>query len=233
MKIIVLFRCTKQMKIIFTTSLYLLLIMIVVPVSAQKKKSSVGYLITQTHDTIACEFVQHSWKKQPASIKVRVNGKDTIIYPGSINSFINPSGNEFVSRKIELFKYNRDIQFAISNDIPSSEIISAAFLKILYRGRITLFLYKDVLGGDHYFIEKNSVLKEIYIHLYYTVGGYVTGTNTKQPVVVNNFQYYYGLKEMMQDCKNIFPEIDKTQLNAKSLISLLQKYDKCQLIPDN
>ena len=223
---------TKQMKIILTTTLYLFLIIIVVPASGQKKKPSSGYVITQTNDTIACVFDPYNWKKQPASIKVRVHGKDTTIYPGSINSFINPSGNEFVSRKIELFKYNRDIQFAISNDIPSSEIISAAFLNILYRGRITLYLYKDRLGGDHYFIEKNSVLKEIYIHLYYTVGGYVTGTNTKQPVVVNNFQYYFTLKEMMQDCGNIFPEVDKTQLNAKSLISLLKQYDKCTIAPD-
>ena len=113
--------------------------------------------------------------------------------------------------------------------MPFTEIITAAFLKILYFGKINLYLYKDALGNEHFFIEKNSLLKEIYIHHYYTVGGYVTGTHTRQPVVVNNLQYYYGLKEMMQDCKNIFPQIDTTELNAKSLISLLKEYEKCDL----
>ena len=162
-----------------------------------------------------------------------MNGNDTIFYPGNITGFINPSGNEFITRKIEFFKYNRSIQDAIPEDVPMSEIVPAAFLKVLYRGKINLYLYKEALANDHYFIEKNSVLKDIYIHLYSTVGGYVTGTNTKQPVVVNNFQYYYGLKDMMQDCKSIFPEIDKTELNTRSFISLLKQYNKCPIMPGN
>lgn len=218
------------MKIILTTTLYLLFIMLVTPVIAQKKKSSSGYIITQTNDTVACEFEPYNWKKQPVSIKARINGYDTVLHPGEISGFMNSSGNEFTSRKIELFKYNREIQNAAPDNIPSSEIISAAFLKTLYRGKINLYLYKDALGNDHYFIEKNSVLKEIYTHLYSSIGGHHTSVknpSARQSVVVNNFQYYYGLKEMMQDCKDIFPNVDKTELNAKSLISLLKEYEKC------
>jgi len=161
------------MKRILTTTLYFLLLIVSYKAAGQKKKPSNGYIISKTHDTLTCQFEQFNWKKQPAFIKIRLAVRDSVIYPGNIGGFINPSGIEFVSRKIELFKYNRDIQFAISNEIPFSEIIPAAFLKILYRGRINLYLYKDLLGGDHYFTEKNSVLKEIYIHLYYTIGGHV------------------------------------------------------------
>jgi hypothetical protein len=221
------------MKIILTTTLYLLFIVIVVPVAGQKKKSSTGYIITKTNDTVACEFEPFNWKKQPASIKVKINRADTVFNTSEIKGFMNPAGNEFTSRKIELFKYNRDIQTAVSGDVPSSEIISSAFLKVLYRGKINLYLYKDALGGDHYFIEKKSVIKEIYIHLYSSVGGYATSTinpHARKPVVVNNFKYYYGLKEMVQGCSTLFPEVDKTELNAKSLISLLKQYDRCIVV---
>ncbi len=69
------FLCTKQMKIILTTTLYLLFIIMVIPVVAQKRKSSTGYIITQANDTIACEFAPYNWKKQPVSLKVRIDGK--------------------------------------------------------------------------------------------------------------------------------------------------------------
>ena len=210
--------------------------MIVFPVAAQKRKSSAGYIITKTNDSVACEFEQYNWKKQPVVLKVKIDGNDTVIHSEEINGFINPSGNEFATRKIELFKYNTDIQTAVSGDIPPSEIISGAFLKILYRGKINLYLYKDALSSDHYFIEKNSVIKEIYIHLYSSTGGYpssVKNPHARRAVVVNNFQFYYGLKEMMQDCKDIFPGVDKTELNAKSLISLLKQYEKCPIVDDN
>jgi len=50
------------MKIILTTTLYLLFIIIVLPASGQKKKFSAGYIITQTNDSIACEFEPYNWK---------------------------------------------------------------------------------------------------------------------------------------------------------------------------
>ena len=226
---------TKQMKTILTITIYLLFIVIVIPVAAQKKKSFSGYIITQTNDTVSCEFEPFNWKKQPVLIKARIDGHDTVFRPGEINGFMNSSGSEFVSRKIELFKYNNEIQTATPDDVPWSKIIPAAFLKVLYRGKAVLYFYKDVLGYDHYFIEKNSILKEIYVHLYYTGGGHgISPKNpNKKPVVVNYFQYYYGLKEIMQDCKDIFPEIDKTEYTTRSIISLLKKYDKCPPVSGN
>lgn len=218
------------MKRILIITLYFLIVSY--NAAGQKKKLSGGYIITKTNDTLACEFEQYNWKKQPPAIKIRINGNDTTIYPNSISGFISPSGNEFVSRKIELFKYNREVQNAAPNDVPFTEVIAAAFLKLLYAGKINLYLYKDALGNEHFFIEKNSSLKEIYIHLYSSIGGIATSTknpHAKQPVVVNNFQYYFVLKELMQDCKNIFPKVDKTELNANSLISLLKEYEKCDL----
>ena len=217
------------------STLFVLLI-IFLNADAQKKKTSTGYIITKNNDTVACDFGSHNWKKQPAQLKIKIDGKDTIIRPEEISGFTNSLGNKFVSRKIELFKYNREIQTAIAGDVPEIEIVPAAFLKILYQGKINLYLYKDALNSDHFFIEKNSMLKEIYIHLYSSTGGYSTSTLNafaKKPVVVNNFQYYYGLKEMMQDCKDIFPEVDKTELNTKSLISLLKQYEECKVVNDN
>jgi hypothetical protein len=209
--------------------------MIVFPVAGQKKKPSSGYIVTKNNDTVACDFAAYNWKKQPSEIKVRINERDTIIYPNEIEGFKNSDGHEFISRKIELFKYNKEIQNAVSGDVPFSEIIPSAFLKTLYHGKINLYSYKDGLAGEHYFIEKDTALKEIYIHLYSSTGGFPSSkvnSHARRPVVVNNFQYYYALKIMMQDCKNIFPEVDKTELNAKSLISLLKQYDECTVTPD-
>ncbi len=160
---------------------------------------------------------------------------DTIFNAGAISGFMNSSGAQFVSRKIELFKYNKEIQTATPDDVPWSQIIPAAFLKILYSGKTRLYFYKDVLGYDHYFIEKNSILKEIYLHLYSTGGGHAISPKNpyKKPVVIYYFQYYYGLKEIMQDCTDIFPEVEKTEFTVKSIISLLKKYDKCPVLPGN
>ena len=224
------------MKIILTTTLYLLLMILFFPATGQKKSSSTGYVITKTNDTLPCEFEAYNWKKQPHSIKVRINGNDTIVYPGEVSSFKNSSEHEFVSHEIELFRYNREVQNAVSGNIPFSETIPAAFLKVLYKGKINLYLYKDGLGVDHYFIEKISIIKEIYIHLYSSIGGFpssVRNPHARQPVVVNNLQYYFGLKEMMQDCMDIFPEVDKTELNTKSLIALLKEYEKCPAASGN
>jgi hypothetical protein len=202
----------------------------------QKNKNTTGYVIYKNNDTVRCTFNNTNWKKQPASIKVNINGNDSSLGPGQVTSFISPSGDEFVSRRIELFKYNRSIQDAIAGDVPETEVISGAFLKVLYQGKVNLYLYLDALNNSHYFIEKNSDLQEIYTHLYSSVGGFSSRTlnaHAKKPVVVNNFQYYYGLKKMMQDCPSIFPEVDKIDLNTKSLVTLLKQYNNCETVSGN
>jgi hypothetical protein len=202
----------------------------------QKFKSASGYIVYPRGDTVQCTFNTNNWKKQPAAVKVNINGNDSSLGPNQVSSFMNPSGEEFVSRRIELFKYNRSIQDAIAGDVPETEIIPAAFLKVLYRSKINLYLYQDPLNNPHYFIERNADLQEIYIHLYSSVGGFSSRTlnaHAKKPVVVNNFQYYYGLKKMMQDCPTIIPEVDKTELYSRSLIALLKLYNKCEISPNN
>ena len=204
--------------------------------SAQKSKNAGGYIVTAGNDTLGCKFNSYNSKKHPVSIQVNLNGNDTTFYPSQIRGFITPPGEEFVSRKIYLFKYNLSPQNAIAGEIPETDTIPAAFLKVLHAGRIYLYLYKDALKNDHYFIEKNNDLQELYSHLYLTTIGQTPSTLApylKEQSLTNNFQYYFGLKKMMQDCAALFADIDKTELKPGSLISLLKKYDRCSGSRDN
>lgn len=193
--------------------------------NAQKNKVENGYIITRQNDTIPCVFKARSWKKQPFQIRVSIGEKDSVITPEKIKAFflISP-GIEYESRLISPALYELNMQFAVGNDYkPFFDSANYAFLRLVYKGSISLFLYEDKIERKHFFLNVGDELTEIYKHLYSTAGGF----HNTDPLVVWYNQYIKMLKVLMADCKSLFSIIDVMELKEESLVSLLKLYDKC------
>jgi len=209
----------------FSKLIYLFLtIFLTFDLNGQKKKLAEGYVVTHRSDTVLYTFSPRNWNRQPVEIKIKLNGKDSTIWPNQINGFIIPSLNmEYKAREVRLVKYIIDQQFAQNGYLPDYDTARVAFLKVLYNGRLNLLLFQDKLENKHYFIGVGDEVTEIYSHLYSTAGSW----HGKFPVVEWYKQYIPTLKIFMASCKPLFSIIEAMEFKEENILGLLKLYDKC------
>ena len=190
----------------------------------QKKKAIEGFIVTRALDTVACLFSARNWTKQPFEIKMKLQGKDSLIKPNQIAGFFIPSMDiEYKAREIRSVKYVINIQEAENGYKPDIDTARYVFIKTLYRGNLSLLMYQDKIERKHFFVEVGNEITEIYSHLYSAAGNW----HNNDPVVEWYKQYISALKVFMNDCRSVYSLIDVMELNEASLLQLFKTYDYC------
>jgi hypothetical protein len=159
-----------------------------------------GYLITLNGDTIHGFLLAQNGinSYRNAIFKISLDGKEEEYSPEEIEGYRFIDGKYFVSIKL--------------NTGPNKELKSV-FMEYLIKGIISIYFYVDS-QGDHYYIEKEPYgLREL-----------------SEPIKINNegkisTSLYKGkLKSLMADCPEMDKDINSSQLNNSSLVSIAKKY---------
>lgn len=213
------------MRILNKFSLALALVTVSIICEAQKNKELKGYIISLQNDTLPCSFKQKNWKKQPVEIIIIFNGKDSSISSENVNSFsVTSIQLEFVSRTIRLTNYVEKFQDATTSKVPELSDPQKSFLKTLYKGSFSLYLYMDKLNRKHFFIEGPNNLVELYSHYYISLPPPLSNSI---PITVLDKSYEFVLKTLMTPCRSLFGIIENITLDEDQLIQVFKLYDKC------
>lgn len=206
----------------------IILISIILPLFciSQKNKNIRGYIINLNNDTVQCLFTPRNWKKQPRTVSIIINNKDSVIVPGSVERFSIPSLQiTYVSKSFEPVKYIDKIEDATSSKAPETDLRRTEFVKVLYNGRFDLFLYLDQLNKKHFFVQGPENFVELYSHYYRHPGD--PRRTYDVPITISNKDYEYVLKILMTPCKTIFSIIENIQLIEEQLKKVFEIYDTC------
>jgi hypothetical protein len=196
------------------------------PVDAQKNNYVDGLIITSGNDTIACQVQKRNWNKQPAEIKVKAGNKDTVVAPQAIKKFIISSlGLEYRSRPVRTANYVDKFQEATVLKEPEFGPEQFLYLKLLYKGSYSLYLYLDHLNRKHFFVESPGIFIEIYSHYYLEIGD--SRRIYDEPVTVLDKQFEFALKGLMAACRTLFTIIENIAFVEEQLIRVFKMYDQC------
>lgn len=123
---------------------------------------------------------------------------------------------EFEAGKIIAYRF-KDSKYYVSREITQNELTKTVFLEYLLNGIVDLYLYTDANGAHFYIQDESGEFREL-------------NDNIDQ-VVIDNVMYsrhdkeYVGvLNSMFQKAKDLKTDIERTELNRKSLIKISEKY---------
>ena len=114
--------------------------------------------------------------------------------------------------EVSEFGFN-DGRIYVSKEIQNSDSTQRVFLERLYKGKATLYFYKEK-GRKSFFIEKDSSL---FVEL------------PKRDS--DNRSFNKQLSDITNDCSNVTEAANLVKYNKRSITKLVSRYNKCELKP--
>lgn len=192
-----------------------------------------GFYVNLNGDTVKGKVDFQNWLSNPDKINFTTSGLDKDIKPLSPNElklfkfFRKDKFEEFyVSKKMRLELSQSNLSNLSSESKPIWSDSMDLFLKVLVKGRLTLYLYHDnikinnnYVGKDHFFIEDSSGNIEELIYKKYVNSSNVTQLNE---------EFKSQLLKKVIDCsKTSIDEINRLQFKYNQIIRAISDYNKC------
>ncbi|MEI7526575.1 MAG: hypothetical protein WCJ95_19670 [Mariniphaga sp.] len=159
-----------------------------------------GYLVNLNNDTIKGYLLYKA-----------VNTSSVCVFKTTLNDL----QIDYTPADILEFRFDNG-KYYITKEVPLEIGKKLVFVEFLIKGKANVYYMRD--GADHYFIEKEN-------------GRMVELTESKKVFYDENGaefvkpeQYSGKLKSVLSDCPEIYPVIDRTNLNHSSLIKLAKDY---------
>jgi hypothetical protein len=163
-----------------------------------------GYIITIENDTIIglIDYRGDIRNSKKCSFKTDKDSAIIEYKPFDIKGFRFTDGKFYVSKSI-LIENSKD----------------SIFVEYLVNGIADLYYYRNI-DQDHYLIEKNN--GEMFELSNEKIYGFDKDRKTRY---IRNSNKYIGLlKVAFSDCSQLYPQVDKAELNHKSLINITKNY---------
>lgn len=160
-----------------------------------------GYVILKNSDTTrgSINYVNDVQNSKACVFKQTPESALTTYYPGEISAYRFNDSKYFVSKNI----------FIDGSD-------QILFLEFLLKGRVNIYYCRTPIQ-DHYFIEKDTIMKELDNSEVEIKEGDIT--NIYRP------QEYKGLmKYLFSDCPSLSYQIDGLKFEKKSIIGISKEY---------
>jgi hypothetical protein len=162
---------------------------------AQKNMVS-GFIIKESGDTIRGKIDDKEWSRNPTKILFAPNGNGSKTYDiiKELIGFGIDNKSIFIKKKtsLDITPHTYGSLLQTNELIVVSDTIIA--LKLLVKGKISLYYFKDENSKEHFFVEKlNQPLEELIKHDY-------MGEYKGNKVVVKEDQFNNQLAELCQDC---------------------------------
>ena len=161
-----------------------------------------GYILKTQQDTVWGSLLNKKYSKNAKSINFRTNEgeKETTFVPSEIYGYRFTNGKFYVAKYVD-------------------STHGKLFLEYLINGELDAYFYRDRYGGNHYYIEKDSLeLREL---KYQDQMIYKDGKTYRRTTI----EYKGVLDFYTRDTKGLKKEISKLNtLGHKSLVKIAKKY---------
>lgn len=160
-----------------------------------------GFIITLNHDTIygKINYVDDVQNSLNCNFKSDYDIEIQRFKPGEILAYRFVNSKYYVTKEVKVEDNNRLL-----------------FLEFLIKGKVNVYFCRTE-RGDHYFIEKDSMMNELVNEDITFIEEGVTYSRESQ-------QYKGVLNYYFQDCPELQREISDISLQKKSVIKLTKKY---------
>jgi hypothetical protein len=192
-----------------------------------------GLYVNTKGDTIKGKIDNQNWVSTPKSIGFTSTGLEEdikILTPKEVKFFkiIRKDKFEeiFVSRNVKLELSSININYITYENKPIWSEKEDLFLKLLVKGRLTLYIYHDDIKKDNYYISKDHYFIEDEKGSIETLlfKKYLTNDN----ILKTNAGFKSQLSERISDCPKIdITDINKLQFKYKPLTAFVKEYNKC------
>src|SRR5688572_1364225 len=195
-----------------------LLFLVVFQVKAQRNFQP-GYII-QNNDTIAgyINLRTHKANSISCQFKTDLKGDLRTFLASEISGYGTKAGNHY--RSFELKETSQAVPKRKKHP-------KYYFLNVLAEGKASLFFGRDIASKSRFFIQKDTVFKELE-----TSDIRVQNKNDGRVYTGHSKTYVGTLTYLLADCKELKPLIDKTKLGPASLTKTVQSYNQC-IHPDS
>jgi len=188
-----------------------------------------GYIVKKNNDTINCYIKKASVLDMESAVTVKNKADDTkftVYKPNQLYGFQTENFGYFTSKS---FRYRRVNDIMKTGNLADKEVAVyheiTAFLQILVKGQVTLYSFIDPKQKKHFYLEKDTVFKELYVKKKFA--SKIEQNRTVTGLVVQK-NYIGILLTLFNDCPKIKNNIANTDLTENSLIKITNLYNKCK-----
>jgi hypothetical protein len=178
------------------------------------QKFQPGYIITKQFDTVYGLLANRNYLENGSSCKFKRNENSEVLSykPFEISSYRFTNGKYYISKEITIDSIDQKV-----------------FLEYLIKGKANIYFIRK-LNGDYYFIQKENgpmvILKSDEVNPTYehvTMNGNSSGNGAEHNLVLTK-KYTGTIKYILRDEPQLYDEIDKSDLDHKSLIKIARDY---------
>jgi len=183
-----------------------------------------GYIILNNGDTLHGYIDNRDWGSNPSQVafKESLSADKMIFSPVNSKGFGVPDEN-YVSAIIET--ETSSIFTADLENTPDLKItVDTTFLKVLFSGDKSLYMFKGVADKEQFYIAKDSKY-ELLVYKRY-ISQNQNSANFNSDVVAENKRYTGQLMLYLNDCPSITSKLNDVKYTRKSLESLFHYYYK-------
>ncbi|HKK58566.1 MAG TPA: hypothetical protein VJ937_03755 [Salinivirga sp.] len=181
---------------------YTLLLITIASVTLAQNEWKPGYILKTQQDTVWGSLLNKKYSKNAKSINFRTNEgeKETTFVPSEIYGYRFTNGKYYVSKYVD-------------------STHGMLFLEYLINGELDAYFYRDKYGGNHYYIEKDSLkLREL---KYKNEMIYEDGKTYRKKTI----EYKGVLDFYTRDTEGLKKDISNLSgIDHKSLVSFAKKY---------
>jgi hypothetical protein len=178
-------------------------------------------IITISGDTLTGLIDNRDWRKNPKLISYKNSENAVTRYsPLDIKGFYLTNTKEwYMSAVIELSKNSLKESDVIKNINQRGYQVDTVFLRLIVKGRVSLYYSFDENFRSHFIIEKNEILEELKIEK--------KKVNFPKEGIINLEYFKAQLNEYLSDCLSKKFSISNVRYSEESLTSLISNYNRC------
>ncbi|MBN1197744.1 MAG: PorT family protein [Bacteroidales bacterium] len=176
-----------------------------------------GYIIMLTGDTVKGTLDYRNWERNPRKIAFLASGSsETAEYsPATITGF-GVLDEIYISAVIET-EVSSDKTGDLTFDPTLNMVVDSGFLQVLVRGDKSLYLFRNKLGKEQFYIGQDSAM-ELLVYKKYLK------SQNGQSSIVENKKYIGQLTLYLSDCQSISQKLQNTNYQQNSLEKLFLTY---------
>jgi hypothetical protein len=198
--------------------LLLLIVLLAIPSVAQK--NYVHGTVTYKDDVVTTGYIDDQlWQYSPKFINFKDNdGRESVLFPDDILEFRITKGVLYKSKLVAYDSTSNKIGELSPHFLPSFKEDNL-FLKVLVNGGTSLLTFTRPFK-NHFFIENDSIVKELVNHSY---RAFVNGKES----ILKNRTYVEQLRIYFKDCDQI-KVLSKLPYTESKIGELVVAYNSCK-----
>ena len=191
------------------------------PLFAQKNFQP-GYVVLRNSDTLRGQIDYREWGINPRRIVFETqNGGQGVTYSVEDISGFGVAGDSYERYTVKLYPYSMEPIVVVNENFSNKPYDKTVFLRLITKGELNLFLYKDSTSTEYYFLQRK---KEQPFQL--RLISRAIGTEGHIGVVFDPY-YKIQLQEPLASCATALKMAAKAEYKGSHLTKLIFSYNHC------